>query len=274
MQAAQAFGFEQVATEIIRGIMETVDKPHLSPERKSAAQQTLVCTIMAFNPRDPLETTIAGQCLVYDHIMRDGAHDLLRGQHEEIKIKNRASILGTGKLFLQTMTALNRMQGRAAKSLAFAKAQEAQPAGPPAQPSPQPALGEDDAAPIAARAPAPPPPLTTEAAAPVQPAPSPELPPNAPPPPVEPPPAMPTPAVPLNLAPPRVMPSNTLRARQAGPQQPAAPTPPAAVQNVLVPRQQGLAASGPMMSLEAIEDALLAGLTPEEKQSVREGIVR
>jgi hypothetical protein len=28
------------------------------------------------------------------------------------------------------------------------------------------------------------------------------------------------------------------------------------------------------MSLEALEEALLAGLTPEEKQSVRDGIVR
>jgi hypothetical protein len=136
------FGFEQVATEIIRGVMDAVgDKPGLSPERKSAAQQALVCTIMAFNPRDQRETTLAGQCMVYDHLLRDGVHDLLSGQQEEIKIKNRANVLGTGKLFLQTMATLDRIQARSAKNLAFAKTQESQSAEPPPQPSVQPSRG-------------------------------------------------------------------------------------------------------------------------------------
>src|ERR1700733_7682288 len=146
MQATQAIGFQQVATEIIRGIIDTVgDKPGLSPERQSAAQQTLVCTIMAFNPRDPLETSIAGQCLIYDHIMRDGARDLLRGQQEEIKIRNRAGVLGAGKLFLQTMAALDRIQSRNAKSLAFAVAQQAATAA-------QPIVADAEAPPLAAQA--------------------------------------------------------------------------------------------------------------------------
>jgi len=260
MQATQVFGFEQVATEIIRGIMETVGgKPGLSPERKSAAQQTLVCTIMAFNPRDPVETTIAGQCMVYDHILRDGAHDLLRGQQEEVKIKNRASVLGSGKLFLQAMAALDRIQGRNAKSLAFAQSREAATAEPPAQPI----LDDDEAPPLAAHARAQP----AEAAAPAQPPAEPPVPAAQSPiaPPAAPLPATP-PTAPLNVAPP-----NAPRKREAMPHRPVAPAPPAAT---LVPRQQGLATSGPFRSLEALEEALLDGLTPEEKQSVRDGIAR
>jgi hypothetical protein len=70
----------------------------------------------------------------------------------------------------------------------------------------------------------------------------------------------------LNLTPP-----NSARKREAMPHHPAAPAPPVLA---LIPRPPGLAESGPMMSIEALEEALLAGLTPEEKQSVREGIVR
>ena len=84
------FGYQQIVTEQIRGIIDTVaDKPGLTPERRAAAQQTVVCSVMAYNPRDPVETMMAGHCIIYDHMLRDGARDMLRGQAEELKIKAR-----------------------------------------------------------------------------------------------------------------------------------------------------------------------------------------
>ena len=127
MQATATFGYEQIVTELIRGILDIVaDIPGLSPERRAVAQQTAVCSVMAYNPRDPIETMMAGQCIVYDHLMRDGARDMLRGQAELIKIKARPGALSTGKMFLSTMEMLSRMQGRAADQLAFARQPEAQ----------------------------------------------------------------------------------------------------------------------------------------------------
>jgi hypothetical protein len=122
MQSNSNFGFPQIVKQLIGDIVNTVaDKPGLSPERKAVARQTAICTLMAFQPRDPVETMIAGQCIVYDHLLRDGARDMLRGQSDEVKIKARIGILSTGKVFLQTLTMLTRMQGRPEADLAFAR---------------------------------------------------------------------------------------------------------------------------------------------------------
>ena len=156
MQPTPAFGYEQIVQEMMRGLLDTVaDRPDLSPGRQNSLKQTTVCTVMAFNPRDPLEAMLASQCVVYDHLMHDGARDLLRGQAEPIKLKARPGILSAGKTFLAAMGMMLRMQQRAEKSLAFARPlpeAEAKPApadamapgGPvgvmdPAQPPPEPA---------------------------------------------------------------------------------------------------------------------------------------
>lgn len=122
MQAIPTLGFEQIAGELLRGIIETVaDTPGLPPERKAAAQQTVVCSVMAFNPRDPVETMMAGQCVVYDHMLRHGAREMLRGQAELVTIQARPGILACGKTFLATVAMLVRMQRRSEAQLAFAR---------------------------------------------------------------------------------------------------------------------------------------------------------
>src|SRR5258708_24564163 len=97
------------------------EKPYPTPEQKYSAVQTVICTLMAFQPRDPLEAMMAGQCVVYDHLMRDGARDILRGQTDDTKNKGRRSILATGKVFLETMRELTRMQARPENTLTFAR---------------------------------------------------------------------------------------------------------------------------------------------------------
>jgi hypothetical protein len=141
------FGYEQIVTELIRGIVDTVaDRPDLTPERRAAAQQTVVCSVMSFNPRDAVETMLAGQCVVYDALMRDGARDMLRGQSELMKIKARPSILGSGKMFLAAMEMVVRMQGRAPDELAFARPVEA-PKPPVETVAETPSAQEPEAAP-------------------------------------------------------------------------------------------------------------------------------
>jgi len=122
MQQTQAFGYEQVMTELLRGVVDTVgDRSGLSPERKAAAKNTAVCSVMAFNPRDPVETMLAGQCVVYDHMLHDGAKDMLRGQAEQLMIQARPGVLAAGKMFLGALGMLLRMQRRPEAQLAFAR---------------------------------------------------------------------------------------------------------------------------------------------------------
>jgi len=122
MQPDTNFGHKEIVTELIRGVVDTVaSKPGQSPERHAAVVQSVVCSVMAFNPRDPVETMMAGQCIIYDHLLRDGARDMLRGKAELEMIKARPGVLACGKMFLATVSMLVRMQRRPELGLAFAR---------------------------------------------------------------------------------------------------------------------------------------------------------
>jgi hypothetical protein len=105
--------------EIVRQVIETVaDRPGDSPARRIARQQATACTMMAFGPANPVETMLAGQCVIFDHLLRDGAHDTLRDQPPEIKLRARAQTLVTGKMFLAQFAKFEEIQTRAAARLA------------------------------------------------------------------------------------------------------------------------------------------------------------
>ena len=102
---------------------------------------------MAFNPRDPVETMMAGQCVIYDHLLHDGARDMLGGKAELEMIKARPGVLACGKMFLATVTMITRMQRRPELALAFARPAEAPPEQPAADTTEAPPVGAaDDAA--------------------------------------------------------------------------------------------------------------------------------
>jgi hypothetical protein len=129
MQADSTFGYDQIVTELMRGIIETIsDKPGITPERRASIMQTAVCSIMAFNPRDPVETMLAGHCVVYDSMLRDAVRELSQGQGGQATIKARTGVLACGKAFLAAVGMLLRMQCRPAAELAFAGTLPAQDA--------------------------------------------------------------------------------------------------------------------------------------------------
>jgi hypothetical protein len=141
------FGHKEIVTEIIRGVADTVaSKPGLSPERQASAVQTVVCSVMAFIPRDPVETMMAGHCIVYDHMLRDGARDMLGGKAELEMIKARPGVLACGKMFLATVAMLIRMQRRPEQTLAFGRPIEEAPEQSAAETEAPPVTAEEDAA--------------------------------------------------------------------------------------------------------------------------------
>jgi hypothetical protein len=113
MQSETGFTTLSAMREITRDVMETVaDRPGDSPARRQVRQQTTVTIMMSLLPRDPAETMLAGQCVIFDHLLRDGAHDTLRGQQQDIKLRARPQILATGKMFLAHLARLEQMQTR------------------------------------------------------------------------------------------------------------------------------------------------------------------
>ncbi len=258
MQPGPTFGYEQIVTELIRGILDTVaDKPGLTPERKAAAQQTVVCSVMAYNPRDPIETMMAGQCIVYDHMLRDGARDMLRGQAELIKIKARPGILSIGKMFLATMDTLCRMQGRPENQLVFARQLPAV-AEPPTNQAPAPDIAPQEP-PVAVRNL----PVPDDANAPTQPVAPRQAEAN-------PPNARPAPSAPAGVRAAAIASTNqqSVPARTTN----AHPAPvPARTPNPLTQSGQS---REPLMSYAKVEEILLDGIDPATKQEIRNAVSR
>jgi len=126
-----AFGPEQLIAELCRKVVDTVaDLPGWSPEQRAINRRTAYHSVMGFQPRDPVEAMLAGQCVIYDHLLRDGVRDQL---HTNARVRNanaRPINLGAGKLFLSALAMLQRMRHRAAsqaKAIAAETAQEAIP---------------------------------------------------------------------------------------------------------------------------------------------------
>jgi hypothetical protein len=67
---------------------------------------------MALLPRDAVETILAGQCVMFDHLLRDATHDLLRNGAEPIKRRIRSQVTALGRLFLKHLEQLWQLQAR------------------------------------------------------------------------------------------------------------------------------------------------------------------
>ena len=149
MDPAASLTQKQLLTEIHRGIVETVaDRPEDSPQRRARRQVATVHTVTSFLPRDVVETMLAGHCVIFDHLFRDGARDLLRGQAEAIKPRTRGGVNATGKMFLAHLDKLQEFRARPFDQTA---AGIADPNVRPAEPPPRPA----EASPVPAPAPRP-----------------------------------------------------------------------------------------------------------------------
>jgi hypothetical protein len=119
MNTDTGFTFQTAMSEITREVIETVaDRPGDSPARRVARHQMTAWSILSFLPRDPVETMLAGQCVIFDHLLRDGVRDTLRGQHQDIKLRTRPQHVASAKMFLANLDKFEHMQTRLAAKLA------------------------------------------------------------------------------------------------------------------------------------------------------------
>jgi hypothetical protein len=119
MNTDTGFTYQTAMGEITREVIETVaDRPGDSQARRRARQQATVYTMMSFLPRDPVETMLAGHCVIFDHLLRDGARDTLRGQPEDIKLRARPGLHASGKMFLAHLNKFEQLRNRSVDKLA------------------------------------------------------------------------------------------------------------------------------------------------------------
>jgi len=169
--------------ELCLGVMDAVGgQPGDTPARTASRRRAIADTMSSMLPLDPLETMLAGQCVMFNEVIRDATGDLLHGQTEDIKLRVRPQICSTGRTLLATLTKLEQVQARAAvkfapqKQAAPAPAEPARPAakapatGPAApQPAPEPAQKRaPEPTPVSASASTPEPASTEAASAPAR----------------------------------------------------------------------------------------------------------
>jgi hypothetical protein len=128
MSAPGVFGFQQLMTELLRGLAQAVaERPGETDSQRFARHQTAVFSAMAFMPRDAVETMLANQCVIFDHLLRDGTRDLLRGQSDRDKIRIRPQLVAIGKSFLNHLEQLRLSQLRPVEQIAMPPAAAATP---------------------------------------------------------------------------------------------------------------------------------------------------
>jgi hypothetical protein len=115
--------YHNAMTSICLDVINTVaDQPGDSPSQRSLRRQTVADTVMSLMPHDPVETMLAGQCVIFEHLVREGARDLLRGQAELIKLRARPQICASAKMLLSN---LDKFEQRQARSIGQAVAEQA-----------------------------------------------------------------------------------------------------------------------------------------------------
>jgi hypothetical protein len=119
MQAQAFFGFQQLVTELVRGLADAVaDRPGETEAQRFARHQTAIFSVMAFLPRDAMETTLASHCVMYDLALRDAAAELLRNEAEPVKRRIRSQVITIGRLFFTSLKQLQQLQARPSQQTA------------------------------------------------------------------------------------------------------------------------------------------------------------
>ena len=137
MSHATLSGSHPVLTELLRGIAETVAvRPGDTEARRAARHQAAAASVLAFLPRDPVEAMLAGQCVVFDHLVHDTARDMLRGLEGTARPRGRAQLIAMGGVFLRYMAELHRFQARPVETLAAQSQRDRSPEAASSAPSP------------------------------------------------------------------------------------------------------------------------------------------
>jgi hypothetical protein len=111
--------FDTAMTEISRDLIAAVaEHPGDSPARRLERQQAVADTMMSLEPQTPIETILAGHCLVFDHLILESAHHLLNCEEEKIRLRIRPQICASARMFLAELEKFEQRNTRSMVRLA------------------------------------------------------------------------------------------------------------------------------------------------------------
>jgi len=101
------------AGHIIEGVIAAlVDPRGLTEAAVIAARRDVTDAVMGFEPAGTLQTMIAGQCVIFDRLLRGAARNVLRADMGATASRARRDVMASGKSFQASLDRLRRMQGR------------------------------------------------------------------------------------------------------------------------------------------------------------------
>jgi len=143
-----------VAQEMLQGVVHaTCDRQGETPAQRDARSRSVVHSVLAFEPRDPVEVMLAGMVVTHFHLILDSAHDAYDAAPDNRKARINSGINGLGRQmggFLKELqSAQLRPLAAAAAPSTDAPAEKPAPKPPPAARKTQtPAADWRDAAPV------------------------------------------------------------------------------------------------------------------------------
>jgi hypothetical protein len=93
------FDVATIATPALAGIVRALsDRDDQTEAERLVKASSAVDVIMSFLPRDVIELTLAGQAVLFNELLADGAHDALRGMAGATKQRCHSTLVSMGRL--------------------------------------------------------------------------------------------------------------------------------------------------------------------------------
>lgn len=127
-----------VAQDMLQGVVRAIcDRPGETKAQRDALTHDVVHSVMAFEPRDPVEIMLAGMAVTHFHLILDSAHDVFAEQPENLKVKTKSGVVALDRSMVGFLKELRTAQTRPMEGAAEAARHEA-PAEPEASRPPKP----------------------------------------------------------------------------------------------------------------------------------------
>jgi outer membrane biosynthesis protein TonB len=111
MSTEPDLSFHPAMNEICRGVMDCIGTQAGDTPAKTARRTQMVAdTMSSMLPLNPLETMLAGQCVMFDQLVRDATRDVMRGLPEDVKLRIRPQICAAGRMLLASLAKFQQLQ--------------------------------------------------------------------------------------------------------------------------------------------------------------------
>jgi hypothetical protein len=120
------FPLAKLITPALDGIVRAVSGRGNQTEGLAKADAAMNL-ILAFQPRDVIEMTLAGQTVLFNELLADGAHDALRGTVDGAKQRSHAILVSMGRLVQGHLDRLERRGNQPYRTAAAAPREAARP---------------------------------------------------------------------------------------------------------------------------------------------------